>query len=505
MKKVLILFTLVLSLFALTACSGQEIADLEADLEAAQAALATAEGDVTDLEADLAAAEAALAAATLADIPAELVLADANFDDFLGRPDVQYVDLRNFDDKLNSGYVAGFEFIPFFDYLEHEDVLVRTNSWTFEAAGIMNQAQLENLFNKDAEAIFLMCGSGTRAGFVKDALESIGYTNVINVMGLGSYTGDHKVLGDSTFMLNHPASGMYTPGTYFAVDPTTQYTTTIVVGMGGAIEDVVFDAMYHGTTKNTLDAAYTLGSGITWKAEAEELAAYIVANQGWGEIILDVADLTGENYYTVPHHFIEIDHTGTVDAVAGVSIGAEGFVLSWNLAIAQAGGTAIAGVPTSQEWADAHMSPFDYVDGVYFGDTDGGYTARVTIMDNMIVDVYFDAVRVTASINNNGTPTDDTDDFIEYTTFSTKQALGEAYMLASGFTWAAEADELAAAIVDAGQWDPSWVVIPGVDGGHDKFDMTDTDTADAVGGVTIGIEGFIEALEEALDQAAPAA
>jgi len=504
MKKVLILFTLVLSLFALTACSGTEVADLEAELATAEAALAAAEGDITALEADVAAAEAALAATVLPTIPTTLVLADANFDDFLGRPDVQYVDLRNFDDKMNSGYVAGFEFIPFFDYLEHENVLVRTNLWTFEAAGIMNQAQLENLFDKDAEAIFLMCGSGTRAGFVKDALESIGYDNVINVMGLGSYTGDHKVLGDSTFVLDHPASGMYTPGTYFAVDPTTQYTTTIVVGEGGAIVDVVFDAMYHGTTKNTLDTGYTLGSGITWKTEAAELAAYVLANQGWGEIILDVTDISGLDYYTVPHHFIEIDHTGAVDAVAGVSIGVEGFVLSWNLAIAQAGGTAIAGVPTSQEWTDAHNSPYDLIDGVYFGDSDGGYTAMVTIMDSMIVDVYFDAVRVVATINNNGTPADDTDDFIEYSTFSTKQALGEAYMLASGFTWAAEADELAAAIVDNGEWNPDWVIIPGATSAdHDKFDMTDTATADAVGGVTIGIEGFVDAFEEALAKAVP--
>jgi rhodanese-related sulfurtransferase/uncharacterized protein with FMN-binding domain len=438
----------------------------------------------------------------VADLPE--VVDMTNVDMYLGRDDVQYVDLRNFDDKMNAGYISGFEFIPFFDYLEHEDVLVRTDGWNFEAAGIMNQAQLENLFDKDAGAIFLMCGSGTRAGFVLDALESIGYTNVINVGGISSYAGDNKVLGDETFVLNHPATGMYTPGTYFAVDPQTQYTTTIVVGEGGAIEDVVFDAMYNGTTKNALGDAYMLASGVSWKSQADELAAYVVANQGWGEILLDVTDLTGLNYYTTPHHFIEIDHTGTVDAVAGVSIGAEGFVLSWNLAIAQAGGTVIAGVPTSQEWVDAHNSPYDLVDGVYFGDTDGGYTAKVTIENNMIVDVYFDAVRVVASINNNGTPADDTDDFIEYTTFSTKQALGEGYMLASGFTWAEEANELADAIVDAGQWNPAWVIIPGAtEDDHDKFDMTDTTTADDVGGVTIGIEGFVEAFEEALAKAQP--
>jgi rhodanese-related sulfurtransferase len=461
-----------------------------------------------------------------------------NIDMYLGRNDVQYVDLRNFDDKMNSGYIAGFEFIPFFDYLEYSDILVRTNSWTFEAAGLVNQAALEGLFDMD-KTIFLMCGSGTRAGFVKDALDSLGYT-VVNVGGIGSYAGDNKVFGDGVYHLEVPAVGPYTPGTYFAVDPTTQYTATIVVGANGAIEDVVFDAMYHGTTKNTLDTAYTLGSGVTWKAEAAELAAYIVANQGWGEIILDVTDITGMNDLTVPHHAIEINHDGAVDAVAGVTIGAEGFVLAWNLAIAQAttAGTEglVADVFTSEEWAAAHAPAFDYEDGVYFGDTADGYTAKVVVEDGFITSVYFDALRVkyTTAINydvvipavlctaddvTNGVldlngdacvldaviEAEYTEDQVEvtYTTFSTKQALQDAYTLGSGITWSVEANEMADAIVDAQQWDPAWVIILGTDGGHDKFDMTDTTTADAVGGVTIGMEGFKEAFEEAIAQAVP--
>ncbi|XMB86642.1 rhodanese-like domain-containing protein [Mycoplasmatota bacterium WC44] len=40
-----------------------------------------------------------------------------------------------------------------------------------------------------------MCGSGTRAGFVKSALEQLGYTNVHNIGGISSYNGDYKVLG----------------------------------------------------------------------------------------------------------------------------------------------------------------------------------------------------------------------------------------------------------------------------------------------------------------------
>jgi rhodanese-related sulfurtransferase len=482
MKKVLFLFTVFALTLALTACAEPETVTVEVEVPA-----------------------------ELAEIPTDLTLDADNFDEFLGRPDVQYVDLRNWDDKLKSGYVGGFEFIPFFDYLEGENVLVRTDgNWEFAAEDIVNQAQLENLFDAD-KTIFLMCGSGTRAGFVKDALVSLGY-DVVNVGGFTSYAGGAKVLGDNTYTINRPAKGDYTPGTYFAVDPTTQYTATIVVGVNGAIEDVVFDAMYNGTTKNTLDAAYTLGSGTTWKAEAEMLADYIVANQGWGDIVLDVTDLTGLNYLTVPHHAIYLDTDASPDDVAGVSIGAEGFVLAWNLAIAQAssnGTGLVENVPTAQEWADAHAPAFDYVDGTYFGmDEDSGYNVKVVVEDGLIVDVYFDALRATVEIqtNDNGTPADPSDDYDEavVVSWTTKQVLQEGYTLGSGVTWAAEADELAAAIIDAQQWDPSWVVVAGVDGGHDTFDMTDTDTADAVGGVTIGIEGFIEAFEEAIAQATPA-
>jgi len=465
---------------------------------------------------------------TTVEVPMELpelpeVVDMTNVDDYLGRPDVQYVDLRNFDDKMNSGYIAGFEFIPFFEYLEYSNILVRTNAWTFETASIKNAAALEGLFDMD-KTIFLMCGSGTRAGFVKDALDSLGYTTY-NVGGITNYAGEAKVLGDGTYNLVVPKVGPYTPGTYFAVDPQTQYTTSIVVGANGAIESVVFDALYHGTTKNTLDAAYTLGSGVTWKSEADLLAAYVLANQGWGEIVLDVTDITGMNALTAPNHFIRLDRETTIDpetspdAVAGVSIGAEGFVLSWNLAIAMAteAGTlgVIPNVPTSDEWVAAHAPAFNYVDGQYFGmDEDSGYSALVTIEGGVIVDVFFDAIRLTTHIeydvpfvNNNGTKTDLTDDFddvkdvIVVDAMTTKQALQEAYTLGSGITWAAEADELAEAIIDAQEWSDAWLIISG---SKELFDMTDTTTADAVGGVTIGLEGFMIAFEEAMEQATPA-
>jgi rhodanese-related sulfurtransferase len=451
----------------------------------------------------------------LPEIPEEVTM--DTVDDFLGRPDVQYVDLRNFDDKMKSGYIAGFEFIPFFDYLELEDILVRTDGdWTFAAEDILSQAGLRGLFDED-KTIFLMCGSGTRAGFVLAALEELGYENVINVGGISSYEGDNMVDGDGTYRLNADVAGPYTPGTYYGVDPMTGYQVVVVINAHGGIEDVVFDAAYHGTTKNALDTAYTLGSGVTWKAEAEMLADYIVANQGWKDIELtEEAYDANWNALTVPHHIIDIDVEASPDGVAGVTIGAEGFVFAWNLAIAQASSTdegVVATAVTYEQWVAAHAPAFDYVDGVYFGmDEAHGYYVKVTIEDGVIIDVFFDALYdvylgcdVDGTFDDTVAKADCGDVATETKVYeeTTKQVLQGDYTLASGVTWAAEADELAAAIIDAQEWVAGWVIIPGTDGGHDKFDMDDTDTADAVGGVTIGIEGFKAAWEEAIAQAMP--
>ena len=86
---------------------------------------------------------------------------------------------------------------------------------------------------------------------------------------------------------------------------------------------------------------------------------------------------------------------------------------------------------------------------------------------------------------------------------TTKQVLQEDYTLASGFTWASEADELAAAIIDAQEWSADWDIILSTTGGHDYFDAEDAEVIDAVAGVTIGIEGFKVAFDEAMDQAVP--
>lgn len=450
----------------------------------------------------------------LPELPDEVTM--ANVDDYLARPDVQYVDLRNFDEKMKNGYIEGFEVIPFFDYMEATEILVRTDSnWEFAAEDLLSQSALEELFNKD-KVIFLMCGSGTRAEFVLEALESLDYT-VYNVGGFADYDGAYLVTGDGSYDIDVNVEGDYTPGTYYGVDPVGGYQAVVVINANGGIEEVMFDAIQGLTSKQNLGFDYGMSNRSEWEwfEHANTLAAKIVADQGWDNITLEqTAHDSTWNALTVPHHIMEFD------GLAGVTIGAEGFVFAWNAAISQASTSGLGVVATDvtpEQWAAAHEPAFDYVDGVYFGmDEAHGYYVRVTIEDGFITDVFFDALYdVYLGCDVDGTFDDtiakgDCGDVATETPVyeeTTKQVLGFDYnmKLFSGkdYEWFEHANMLGEAIVEAQEWDADWVIIPGTDGGHDKFDTTDTDTVDAVGGVTIGIEGFKHAWEEAIAQAEP--
>ncbi len=266
----------------------------------------------------------------LPDIPDEVDM--ENIDEYLGRSDVQYVDLRNFDDKMNAGYIAGFEFIPFFDYLEYEGILVRDGDWEFEADEILSESGLTALFDMD-KTIFLMCGSGTRAGYVMAALEELGYENVYNVGGIADYTGDNKVLGDGSYTLNPLVKGDYTPGTYFGLDEDSGYMATVVINEKGGIEEVILDALYekdpdrdpetdnsYWTTKQALGEGYDMDTSPDgenfWFTQANTLAEAILDNQGWDDA-----------WAITDGHF---------DDFAGVTVSIDGLKLAFEEAIGQA-------------------------------------------------------------------------------------------------------------------------------------------------------------------------
>lgn len=136
--------------------------------------------------------------AGVAALPAEINM--ENIDNVMSRPGAKYVDLRNEADMYNGGYIDGFELVSFFEYLEG-NALVRNNGWEFSEEDIANAAILENIFGDKSREVFLMCGSGTRAGYVKDALEALGYEKVYNAGGIRDYQGDRKIFGDDSFTL----------------------------------------------------------------------------------------------------------------------------------------------------------------------------------------------------------------------------------------------------------------------------------------------------------------
>ena len=131
-------------------------------------------------------------------LPAEVTM--ENIDQYLYRDGAKYVDLRNVADKYTGGYIDSFELVSFFEYLEG-NALVRNNGWEFSEEDIVDAAILENIFGAKDREIFLMCGSGTRAGYTKDALEALGYETVYNAGGIKDYSGDHKIFGDESFTL----------------------------------------------------------------------------------------------------------------------------------------------------------------------------------------------------------------------------------------------------------------------------------------------------------------
>lgn len=259
-----------------------------------------------------------------AKLPADGEITMENIDEYMGRDNVQYVDLRNNDDLLRDGFVQGFGNIPYFDYIEVEGIAPGRADIT-----VGDKARLEQLFDKDAEAIFLMCASGGRAGWVKKALESIDYTNVYNVGGFKDYSGTNKVAGDGSYTWALGVYGDYTPGVH--VGEYEGYLATVVINANGGIENVAFDAItctetaqdsgvYSScTTKQTLGEAYGMKnaahttSEYFWYEQANMLADAIVAAQGWS------ADWTVTD--------------NTMDDVAGVTVKVTGFKMAFEDAL----------------------------------------------------------------------------------------------------------------------------------------------------------------------------
>ena len=142
---------------------------------------------------------------------------EATIDEYLGRSDSVYRDMRMLKDPGNyeaiggdsylSGFVSGFEVVPY-PYLVNVQGLPEEvgktytgktlYTYTEELGYVANYQEsleiLEYYFPKDKN-IFLMCGGGGYAGMMKTMLVALGWDEdkIYNVGGYWFYEGENKV------------------------------------------------------------------------------------------------------------------------------------------------------------------------------------------------------------------------------------------------------------------------------------------------------------------------
>lgn len=142
---------------------------------------------------------------------------ESTVDQYLGRPDSVYRDLRMLKDPGDyeaiggdsylSGFIRGFEVVPYPYIVNVTDLPPEVGSsyvgdtlFTNDGAGnyranYQESLQiLEDLFPKDKN-IFLMCGGGGYAGAMKQLLISLGWDadKIYNVGGYWYYEGENNV------------------------------------------------------------------------------------------------------------------------------------------------------------------------------------------------------------------------------------------------------------------------------------------------------------------------
>ncbi len=141
---------------------------------------------------------------------------ESTIDQYLGRPDSVYRDMRLLKDPGNyeaiggdsymSGFVEGFEGVPL-PYIVNVTGLPEAVGKTYTGRTLYSNINgeyhpnykesdsiIEALFPKN-KIIFLMCGGGGYAGMMKDLLVARGWDadKIYNVGGYWNYKGNHDV------------------------------------------------------------------------------------------------------------------------------------------------------------------------------------------------------------------------------------------------------------------------------------------------------------------------
>ena len=144
-----------------------------------------------------------------------------NLDKYLFRSDTQYVDLRDLEDIMSDGYIAGFQFIPFHTIIasfsnpetlyKMKDSKNENNEWIYagQIGGFYQQYQesaqiISSLFDKD-KYIFFVSQAGSEGSYMINLLIQLGYDgnklyNVCGVIGTeGAYS--YSVKGNQKYFV----------------------------------------------------------------------------------------------------------------------------------------------------------------------------------------------------------------------------------------------------------------------------------------------------------------
>lgn len=124
-----------------------------------------------------------------------------NLIDYLGRDDVLYIDLRNYEDYVMKHF-RNFEVIPYFGLIfnaeAHEDdsMVQLYGGSAKEPIPVYEESDkiLELLFPKD-QTLFILCQSGGRVAMLMDILAARGWdmSKIYNIGGMAQYTGREYV------------------------------------------------------------------------------------------------------------------------------------------------------------------------------------------------------------------------------------------------------------------------------------------------------------------------
>ena len=119
-----------------------------------------------------------------------------NLIEYLGRPDILYIDTRDFGDYLKKHF-RNFEVVPFFALVYNAEAHTNADlpqlygGTPTEPVPVYEESDelLEVLFPKD-KTLFIMCQSGGRVGMLMNILKARGWdmSKIYNVGGMAQYT-----------------------------------------------------------------------------------------------------------------------------------------------------------------------------------------------------------------------------------------------------------------------------------------------------------------------------